>query len=144
MSDEIIDRRTMMTRAMFAAAAAALAACSVADLPTSPGSLAPFTLKISDYSSLSDVGGVALVSAGDTPVAVVRTGTDVFVALSRICPHQGATIGVATGVATGGFLCPRHGAQFDLGGRWTGGQRTSNMRSYAARYDAAAGTLTVG
>jgi nitrite reductase/ring-hydroxylating ferredoxin subunit len=134
------DRRTMLTHAMLAAAAAALAACGVADLPTSPGTPSRFTLKVSDYASLSTIGGLALISAGGSPVAVVRTSADTFVALSLICPHQGSTIGVAFG----GFMCPRHGAQFDISGRWIGGQRTSSMQSYAAAYDVTAGTLTVG
>ncbi len=134
------DRRTMLTHAMLAAAAAALAACGVAGIPSAPESLSPFTLKVSDYPELASVGGVALVNHGGNPVAVVRTGAATFVALSRICPHQGGTI--APGF--GGFYCPNHGAQFNSSGQWVGGQPTSSMRSYAASFDATAGTLTVG
>jgi Rieske Fe-S protein len=61
------------------------------------------------------------------------------VALSRICPHQGGTIETSSG----GFLCPNHGAQFDINGTWKGGQRTSNMRVYTTTYDAVTGTLTI-
>ncbi len=135
-----IDRRTMLTQSMLAAAAAALAACGVSDLPSSPASLTPFTFKVSNYASLGVVGGVALVSSSGTPIAVVRTSDTTYVALSRICPHQGATVGLVSG----GFLCPQHGAQFDLSGAWIGGQPTGSMQRYAATYDAAAGTLTIG
>jgi cytochrome b6-f complex iron-sulfur subunit len=86
------------------------------------------------------VGGVALVTANGTPLAIVRTGTSSYLALSRSCPHEGATIGTSSG----GFTCPRHGAMFNASGTWTGGQRTSSMRSYTTTFDSATGTLTIG
>jgi Rieske Fe-S protein len=70
----------------------------------------------------------------------VRTGATSFVALSRVCPHQGATVNTSSG----GFTCPRHGARFNLTGTWIGGERTSNMRSYPTTFDAATDTLTIG
>lgn len=70
----------------------------------------------------------------------IGDGEATFAALSRICPHQGATVNLAGS----GFQCPRHGAQFTLAGTWTGGQHTSNLRSYATSYDATTGVLTVG
>lgn len=124
-----------------AAAAAALAACAASDVTgTSFPSSVAMSIKVADYPTLANVGGVALVSASGSPIAVVRTGTSTFVALSRICPHQGSTVNAVTG----GFLCPNHGARFDQNGTWTGGQRTSNMRSYATSYDATTGTITIG
>jgi Rieske Fe-S protein len=86
------------------------------------------------------VGGIALATVSGTPLAIVRTGSTTFLALSRICPHQGATVNLSGN----GFLCPRHGAEFDASGTWIGGQRTSSMRSYATTYNAATGTLTIG
>lgn len=44
----------------------------------------------------------------------------------------------------GGFECPNHGARFDAQGRWTGGQRASDLAEYGVTLDALAGTLTVG
>jgi len=134
-----VGRRQFLSASLMAAAAAALAACAGGTDATAPASV-NLTLKISDYPALANVGGVALVSASGSPLAVVRTNTSTFVALSRICPHQGTTVNQTTG----GFLCPNHGARFDLNGTWTGGERTSNMRSYATQYDSAAGTLTIG
>jgi Rieske Fe-S protein len=61
-------------------------------------------------------------------------------ALSRVCPHQGGAINTSSG----GFTCTRHGAQFSLTGQWTGGQPTSNMRSYATTFDQGTGALTIG
>jgi Rieske Fe-S protein len=98
------------------------------------------TIKLSDQPSLSNVGGVALVTIASSPFAIVRTGASTFVALSRICPHQGSTVNQTSS----GFLCPNHGAQFSSTGTWVGGQPTSNLHSYATTYDATAGTITIG
>jgi cytochrome b6-f complex iron-sulfur subunit len=136
-----IGRRQFISASVLAAAAVALAACSASSSsndftgPTNVG----LTLKLSDYATLASVGGVALVTASGSPIAVVRTGASTFVALSRICPHQGSTVNLVSN----GFLCPNHGASFTLNGTWTGGQRTSNMRSYTTTYDSVAGTITI-
>jgi thiosulfate dehydrogenase [quinone] large subunit len=135
-----MDRRKFVSLGAYAAAAAALAACAVSGTSiTSPGSVGA-TVKIADYAALASVGGVAVTSLNGTPVAIVRTSATTFITLSRICPHQGSTINQITG----GFRCPNHGATFNSTGTWTGGQRTSSMRSYTTTYDAAAGTLTIG
>ena len=136
----LIDRRRFVTMGALAAAAAALAACGGLGSPITGPSSVSLSLKVSDYASLANVGGVALVSASGSPIAVVRTSATTFIALSRICPHQGGTIETASG----GFFCPNHGAEFNLSGTWVGGQRTSSMRSYATTYDAVTGTITVG
>ena len=81
-----------------------------------------------------------MVTIQGSPLAIVRTGTSTYVALSRICPHAGSTVNQSGS----GFLCPNHGAQFSATGTWVGGQRTSNLRSYTTSYDAASGTLTIG
>jgi thiosulfate dehydrogenase [quinone] large subunit len=135
-----MDRRKFVSLGAYAAAAAALAACTVSGSDiTSPGTVGA-TVKVSDYAALASVGGVAVTTLNGTPVAIVRTSTTSFITLSRICPHQGSTIGQISG----GFRCPNHGATFNTTGTWTGGQRTSNMRSYTTTYDATAGTLTIG
>ncbi|HET6762724.1 MAG TPA: Rieske (2Fe-2S) protein [Longimicrobiaceae bacterium] len=126
-------RRQFIAAGTMAAAALLLAACS-GDATGAQPSL-PLTVKVSDYPALASVGGVALVS---NSVAVVRTAGG-YLALSRVCPHQGATVNASGG----GFTCPRHGARFDASGTWVGGERTSSMRQLNTQYDAAAGTLTV-
>ena len=79
------------------------------------------------------------MTVSGAPLAVVRTGSTTFLALSRICPHQGATVNNNGS----GFTCPQHGAQFNTSGTWIGGQRTSNMQSLSAQYDAGTDTLTI-
>jgi Rieske Fe-S protein len=136
-----IDRRAFLAQSGLTAIAAALAACGLSNVPTAPGNLSqPVTITLSQYPTLANVDGVAYVDANGNPLAIVRTGTATFVALSRICPHAGNTVNTASF----GFLCPGHGAQFDFSGRNIGGQRTSSLTSYPAQFDAAAGTLTVG
>jgi cytochrome b6-f complex iron-sulfur subunit len=134
-----LDRRTFLSRAMLGAAVMALAACGASD-----GATAPFsgtgTINVSDYPALATVGGVALVTLNGSPLAIVRDSETSVVALSRVCPHQGATVNTSSN----GFTCPRHGAQFSKTGVWQGGQRTTSMRSYATTFDASTGVITIG
>jgi Rieske Fe-S protein len=135
-----IGRRSFIVQSALFAAAAALAACGASGDMTAPSlPLTGNTIDVNANPALSSVGGVALVSIGSVPLAVVRTGTTSFVALSRTCPHQGGTIQRSGS----GFQCPEHGATFAQNGTWTGGQRTSSMHAYATSYDAATGILTV-
>lgn len=137
----VIGRRTFLVQSGILAAIATLNACGslgVGDV-TAPSVPASSSIKVSDYPSLANVGGVALVSLGSAPVAIVRTSTTSFLALSRVCPHQGGSINLSGNE----FVCTRHGATFNLNGGWTGGQRTSNMFQYMTSYDSASGTLTI-
>ncbi len=137
------DRRAFLTQGALAAALLALAACAIdtstgLSLGTPPTSIGS-SIKVSDYPALASTNGIALVNLNGALVAIVRTGETSFVALSRICPHQGGTINTAGS----GFMCTRHGARFSLTGAWQGGQRTTNMRSYATTYDASTDTLSI-
>jgi nitrite reductase/ring-hydroxylating ferredoxin subunit len=132
-----MDRRSFLSHSVLAAAALALAGCG-ADSPTAPASV-DGSVSIAEHPALANVNGVALVSISGSPVAVVRTSTSTFVALSRICPHQGNLINV-NGNA---FLCSGHQAQFTLDGTWKGGQHTSNMRRFNVVFDATANTLRI-
>jgi Rieske Fe-S protein len=130
-------RRDFVIQASAAAVALLFASC--AGSATSPITLSgSFTVKLSDYPALANVGGVALVtSSGGYPVVLERTASG-YLALSRVCPHQGGTIGLSGST----FVCPVHGARFDMNGTWTGGERTSNMRQLSVTADAS-GVLTI-
>jgi Rieske Fe-S protein len=135
-----IGRRAFLVQGALAAAAVALAACGDgAGGVMAPTLSGPETVDVSAYSSLSTVGGVALVTVAGGRMAIVRTGASSFVALSRVCPHQGGIVNQASG----GFQCPEHGARFDSTGQWTGGQRTGNLTSYTTSYDASTHILTI-
>ncbi|MEO5510404.1 MAG: Rieske (2Fe-2S) protein [Longimicrobiales bacterium] len=131
-----LNRRTFLSMTVLAAASAALA-CS--DSSTAPVTVSG-GISLADHPSLANVTGVALVNVEGSPVAIVRTGASSFVALSRICPHQGNLINVSGGE----FLCSGHQAQFTLAGTWKGGQQTSNMHSYPITFNAVANTPTIG
>ncbi len=136
-----IGRRTFLAQSAMLAAITALAACgaSPADSLTGPTLSSGTTVQLSSYPALASVGGIALVTIAASPFAIVRTGVSTFVALSRVCPHQGSIVDQSGS----GFLCPNHGAQFNASGSWIGGQPTGNLRSYATVYDAKAGTVTI-
>jgi nitrite reductase/ring-hydroxylating ferredoxin subunit len=134
-----IGRRTFLVQSGIVAAIAALSACG---LSSADGITAPnvnSTITVSNYPTLANVGGVAMITLSGAPLAIVRTGTTSFLALSRVCPHQGGTVQLYSSQ----FVCPNHGATFNLSGQWIGGQRTSSLHSYTTSYDATTGTLTI-
>jgi Rieske Fe-S protein len=98
-----------------------------------------YSIQVSSYPALANVGGIARVDNGGTPIAAVRTGADTFAAFSLICPHRGCTIGINGS----SFRCPCHGATFASSGLWTGGQQTSNLAAFSTSYDAMTDSLTI-
>jgi len=134
-----VERRAFLSKLAFSAAALALAACGGSDGTTAPTAVNG-TVRVADFSALANIGGVATMNVQGAPVAVVRTGTATFLALSRVCPHQGTTVNVTST----GFTCPNHGAQFNASGTWTGGERTTSLRSFSTSFDAPSGVLTIG
>ena len=101
-----------------------------------PGVVIRLPTKITLYDPTTGQGPLGWArDIGKTPKV---TESDIIV-FSRICPHQGATVN-SNG---SGFTCPQHGAQFNASGTWIGGQRTSNMQSLSAQYDAGTDTLTI-
>ena len=137
--EPVMDRLNFLKHGAAAIAAMALAACGGAGV-TSPSMVSSTTISLASNPKLATVGGVVTMNIDGAPVAIVRESTSSFAAFSLICPHQGSTVQAQTTR----FYCPGHGAMFDLNGQWIGGQRTSNLRSYPATYDASAGTVTVG
>ena len=137
---EGIDRRTFLVQtAALAGVAAFLAGCGASGDSTGPSFTGSLSVHVADFPPLADVGGIARVDSGASPVAAVRTGDAQYAAFSLICPHQHATVGISGS----GFLCPQHGARFRSDGSWAGGQPTSNLQALTTQFDAATGTLTI-
>ena len=134
-----IGRRTFLVQSALMSAAAALAACGAGVDNTAPNITAGTTINVNDYPALANVGGIAMVSAGGALLAIVRASSTDFVALSRVCPHQGGIVNQYNS----GFLCPNHGAQFNSTGQWIGGQPTGSLHAYATSYNAATGVLSI-
>lgn len=136
----LVDRRQFLAQGTLSATLLALVACGLdTTAPDGDPSLAN-PVVLADHAELAAPGGRLLGRIGTTPVVIERTGESTFLVLSRVCPHQGATIGTSGS----GFRCPQHGALFDANGNWTGGQPTTRMAAYPVTYDPAAGTLTIG
>ena len=113
--DGEFDRREFLSVATLAGVAAILAACG--ESTTGPGTITPgpasIDVKLSDFPSLGSVGGIAAVGTVLlSPVAIVRTGPSSYLALSRVCTHQGCVISLASN----GFACPCHGSRYDSQG----------------------------
>ena len=136
---ETTRREFLTTSAASAVAAILLAACGGAGATGVPSGPVSLSVQVSNYPALANVGAIARVDNGGTPVAAVRTGADTFAAFSLICPHFGCTVNI-NGTA---FLCPCHGARFASTGAWIGGQRTTNLTSLAAVFDQTSGILTI-
>jgi Rieske Fe-S protein len=136
-----MDRRGFLGQSALGALAVLAGSCTVADSITGPGlgSGNDVVVTLADYPVLATPGGIARISGVSPALALVNEGNGVYSAFSLSCPHAGSTVQISGS----SFVCPNHGARFDANGKWTGGQRTSNLRSYATTFDAQAGTVRV-
>lgn len=137
-----VDRRTFLSVAAAAAVLAVLDGCMTSPSGMFTGSFGgPFTVTIANFSALATVGGVARVDSGTgAPTALYRSGASTFIALSMICPHAGFS---PIDITSGGFHCPAHGSSFSRSGALLGGPAPTGLASFAATYDATAGTVTI-
>ena len=127
MTDDQATDSNGLTRRQALAAAAALCGFGAAAVAGTSTAQASSTLRVqlSKYPALKKVGGIALVgNLGSTPVAVVRTARNRYVALDRRCPHAGGVVNASRG----GWLCPDHGSTFDFDGDKVSGFTPSGLR----------------
>ena len=138
------------------AAACTLAACAGAGATrpgdTAPGAPGPDTppppddpcvpapfgdagdfLSFEAHPALSAAGGSVEVSLGGAAFRVARVTADCSVAVSAVCTHQGC----ALGYDAGRFVCPCHGALFDLDGSVLGGPTPIPLATRPAVVEAA-------
>ncbi|MCC7000849.1 MAG: Rieske (2Fe-2S) protein [Gemmatimonadaceae bacterium] len=140
------DRRSFLSKAFLASVGAVLLdACGDGQIgvtgPQAGALPEPLVVTLSAFPALAAVGGIARVDGGGSrPIAVVRTATDTYVAVTMICTHAGYR---PIEIVSGRFICPNHGAEFSATGGWTGGQRTSDLRQYTVALDTVAGTITI-
>lgn len=101
-----------------------LAECAKEPVTAKPP--ANFTIDLSDpqFSTLKTVGGVALANN----IYIVCTGQDTYIALSRVCTHQGCSVNYnSTGK---NFVCPCHGGVYNISGKVVSGPPPSPLAQY--------------
>ncbi len=98
-----------------------------------------FTLDLTNttYKPLKTEGG--FVTPGDIIVANAKGGK--FIALSKVCTHQGTTIEYRLGEDN--FYCPNHGSRYNDDGTVKNGPSNTALKVYKATLSADGNTLTV-
>ena len=127
MTDDQATDSNGLTRRQALAAAAALCGFGAAAAMGAGTAQASGTLRVqlSKFPALKKVGGIALVgNLGSTPVAVVRTARNRYVALDRRCPHAGGIVQPSGSQ----WVCPLHQSRFDLDGDKVSGVTPSGLR----------------
>jgi cytochrome b6-f complex iron-sulfur subunit len=129
-----------MERLALAAVGVAVVGCDTGivspDLPRG----GPYTVRLSDYPVLRDVGGVARVNLSDgSVIGVGRLSATEFAAYGLACTHEGTPVRVSGA----GWICPSHDAAFDTAGDVVRGPARSPLAALSVSYDERADTLTV-
>ncbi|MCE4564915.1 Rieske (2Fe-2S) protein [Maribellus sp. CM-23] len=94
--------------------------------PNDPGgSSNTLDLTAAAYSALNTVGGYAYKGN----IMVFRTGENSYLALSKICTHQGCSVTYSH--ADGNVPCPCHGSKYTTAGVVINGPATANLKKYS-------------
>jgi Rieske Fe-S protein len=120
-----------------------VAGCS--DSPTSPSANVPslptvtgtvgsgsVSVTVDAASPLANVGGAALVQAGNASYLVSRTSQSAFTALTATCTHEGCTV---TGFQSPLYVCPCHGSQYNTSGTVVMGPATQPLRQFTTQFN---------
>jgi cytochrome b6-f complex iron-sulfur subunit len=93
-------------------------------------------LNHNNFSALKNVGGFAYT--GD--IIVIRSGENSYIALSKICTHEGCT--VTYNHANSQLPCPCHGSVFSATGTVVNGPANTNLKTYSVKKDGDILTIT--
>ncbi len=137
-----LNRRKFIERSTLAAIGALLAGCTQpigGPLAPSAPSGGPYTVKVTDYPALANVGGVARVSVGGGAIGVGRVSATDFAAYGLACTHQGTQVQVNGD----GWYCPNHGAEYNTAGKVIRGPAVAPLVSVPVSFDSTTNVLTV-
>jgi Rieske Fe-S protein len=90
---------------------------------------------------LAAVDGARTVNITGDKLIIVRTSATTFAVLSRVCTHNGCSVGYTASLMQ--LSCPCHGSRFALDGSVTREPADRALRVYASTYDEATQTLTI-
>lgn len=104
---------------------------SIKDANNNNGNSSQVTVDLtaSAYSELGTVGGYAY--KGD--IIIIRTSDTQYVALSKICTHQGCT--VMYNASSNEIPCPCHGSLYSISGNVLKGPATKSLKQYNTKLD---------
>jgi Rieske Fe-S protein len=140
--ENCFNRRDFLARSALVAAAFVVSdGCGDGQIgPTAVALGSGATIRLSDFPGLANIG--TLVDVGHER-AVMRTSATTFLALSKICTHQGCE----TDVTNNRFECPCHLSVFASDGTVVRGPNTGEhiapLPKLNITVDQAAGTLTI-
>ncbi|WP_337044151.1 QcrA and Rieske domain-containing protein [Emticicia sp. 17c] len=105
---------------------------------TTSGSSIDFTIDLThaDYSKLKTSGEFGYVSG----IIVINTNGS-YVALSKVCTHEGSTIAYRS--ASNDLKCPNHGSEFNLDGSVKLSPATQSLTVYKTEIQNSGNTLRV-
>ena len=109
-----MDRKEFFSKVLFGGtvlfvAPSFLSSCSKTTVPGTIGN-SVVDLNASEFAPLKTVGGFAY----NGNVFIIRTSNTSYLALSRICTHQGCTVSYDS--SSKQLICPCHGAMFSNSG----------------------------
>ncbi len=108
-----------------------LSSCSKKDDPAPATPVTPGTTKLDFTLDLTSNDFKALKTDGEFVIKdnlIIANAAGVYVALSKVCTHEGTTIGYRK--AENDFRCPNHGSVFNTSGAVKNGPATSSLKVY--------------
>ena len=98
------------------------------DQALTPGGPGWTPLPLVEYPDLAEVGGWYPVTVAAEEIVVAHVIDGCYTAIRRACAHEGVAIDYVP--ARGQFVCPRHGAIYDLQGDKVAGPQPTGLPVY--------------
>lgn len=106
---------------------------------TTSGTAINFTVDLTNSNNSKLKNNGESIIAGDVLVAKSTSGS--YVALSRICTHEGNQVAYRS--SSNDVFCQTHGSTFSIAGAVTNGPATTALKTYTVTVSSDGNTLTV-